>query len=164
MTTSDIKSHIIVREYQLGDEQQIAKLFYETVHHINRQDYSKEQLNAWAPANIDVQKWQEKFSNSFAYVAIDKNSNKIVGFADLKKDGLLDHGYVDKDHQRQGIGSMLLKIRENKARQLGLKKVFANISVTAKQFFIYHGYSVGEANVVSLRGMNFVNYPAVKEL
>lgn len=36
---------MIVRKYQSLDCEEMAQLFYDTVHTINRKDYSKEQLD-----------------------------------------------------------------------------------------------------------------------
>ena len=41
-----------IRRYQKSDCEELAKLFYNTVHTINIQDYSVEQLNAWATGQV----------------------------------------------------------------------------------------------------------------
>lgn len=38
-----------VRPYVKRDAPEIARLFYETVHVVNRRDYTPAQLDAWAP-------------------------------------------------------------------------------------------------------------------
>ncbi|MBC5997650.1 GNAT family N-acetyltransferase [Romboutsia ilealis] len=37
-----------IREYKTSDCNEIADLFYNTVHYINSKDYTEEQLNVWA--------------------------------------------------------------------------------------------------------------------
>ena len=36
-----------------SDCEKLIKLFYQTVHIVNAKDYTKEQLNVWAPDNIN---------------------------------------------------------------------------------------------------------------
>ena len=40
-----------IRSYHSDDCQAILSLFYETVHRINRRDYTQEQIEAWANNN-----------------------------------------------------------------------------------------------------------------
>lgn len=46
-----------LREYTSDDCSSLAKLFYETVHSINAQDYTPEQLAAWATGQVDLAQW-----------------------------------------------------------------------------------------------------------
>ena len=48
---------MVIRKYNSADCPATAKLFYNTVHTVNVADYSKEQLDAWAPKNPDLDKW-----------------------------------------------------------------------------------------------------------
>lgn len=43
-----------LREYKSTDCEQMAQLFYNTVHSINVKDYTEEQLNAWATGSVDL--------------------------------------------------------------------------------------------------------------
>ncbi len=42
-----------LRAYQPADLEEIYQLFYDTVHSVNRKDYGLEQLDAWAPRQMD---------------------------------------------------------------------------------------------------------------
>ena len=47
-----------IRSYHSDDCQANLSLFYETVHRINRRDYTQEQIEAWANNNkIDPIAW-----------------------------------------------------------------------------------------------------------
>ena len=39
----------------------MAELFYQTVHSVNAKDYTKEQLDAWAIGEVDLQAWGKSF-------------------------------------------------------------------------------------------------------
>ena len=47
---------MVLRKYATADCGELVRLFYETVHTINVADYTKEQLDAWAPENVDFER------------------------------------------------------------------------------------------------------------
>lgn len=70
-----------VREFQITDLDQIVTLIYDTVHAINAQDYTLEQLEAWAPILLADERrertprLEESLSQNISYVSIrDKRS------------------------------------------------------------------------------------------
>lgn len=86
-----------IRVYQSKYCSDIVKLFYETVHSVNSKDYTKEQLDVWAPKNINLDLWDKSFLENYTVVYI--HEDNIVGFGDLRCDGYLDRIYVHKDYQ-----------------------------------------------------------------
>ncbi len=52
-----------IRMYKSEDCREIVELFYNTVHSINSRDYSLEQLDVWAPKEIDIALWINLFHN-----------------------------------------------------------------------------------------------------
>lgn len=153
-----------IRAFKIGDEEDIYQLFYDTVHTINRRDYSEQQLDIWAPEFPDIIKWQRTLSTNYTFVAIDPNDDKIIGFSDLEKNGYLNRGYVHKDYQRQGIGTALLKVREVKAKELGIIQLVTDASITARDFFEKHGYVLVLEQSKILGGVPFINYHMTKDL
>lgn len=47
---------MFIRNYESTDCKELAELFYNTVHTINAKDYTKEQLDAWASGQVDLEK------------------------------------------------------------------------------------------------------------
>ena len=50
-------SKMIIREYRETDCRLLMELFYDTVHTVCADDYTGEQLDAWAPAEADWEMW-----------------------------------------------------------------------------------------------------------
>ncbi|HHF0526639.1 TPA: GNAT family N-acetyltransferase, partial [Legionella anisa] len=153
-----------IRTFEPGDEAEIYQLFYDTVHFINCRDYTKEQLNVWAPKNPDLYEWQKSLAKNYTFVAIDKESNKIIGFSDLEENGYLNRGYVHKDYQKQGVGKALLEAREHTASALRIPKLFSDVSITAKPFFEKHKYRIEAKQTKELNGITLKNYRMTKVL
>lgn len=151
-----------VREFRVTDADEILTLLYETVHSINAHDYTREQLAAWAPNLSAEERLRESLSGNSSWVAV--RGAIIVGFADITIDGYLDHLYVHKDFQGQGIASRLLHRMEQEAMVHGVKEIRTDASLTAKPFFEQMGYVVLCAQTVSVRGVSMGNFKMIKRL
>ena len=55
------ETKLILRVYKPADCKALTELFYETVHSVNTKDYTKEQVDAWADGNVDLEKWNQSF-------------------------------------------------------------------------------------------------------
>ena len=147
--------NIIIRPYRRNDCEHLAKLFYDTVHTINQRDYTKAQLNAWANGNVDLSAWHKSFKQHYCLVAVDKEKNIIVGFGDISKDGYFDRLFVHANYQRQKIAMRLCDELEKLVKG---KKIFANVSITAKEFFLKRGYKIVRKQIVQRDNISLVNY------
>lgn len=146
---------MMIRQFITGDEIALFRVFFSAVHKIASRDYTAEQVNAWAPTDIDQQLWAAHMRNLRPFVVeIDK---EIVGYADLQPDGYIDHFFVSGAYARQGAGTLLMKRIHEEARRLGLKQLTSNVSKTAEPFFIRQGFEVVERKSPVLRGVVLQN-------
>jgi GNAT superfamily N-acetyltransferase len=152
------RSTISIRPYVLSDGLQVGQLIYDTVRSINLKDYSRHQVETWAPDPLIY----SVVEDSHAFVA--ENNGKILGFGNITSDGYLHRFYVHRDFQNQGIGSILLETLEAKARILGLQEIFTEASITAKPFFLKKGYLVKEKQTKIFREVSFINFKMFKKL
>ena len=141
-----------IRQYRQSDIKALTELFYETVHAVNTKDYTPEQLDAWAPAPADAEKWDKSFREHYTLVATDEGI--IVGFGDIDKTGYLDRLYVHADYQRKGIASAICDRLE--ASVPGNLTVHA--SVTAKKKKKKRGYRIIKEQSVNRNGVSLTNF------
>jgi putative acetyltransferase len=151
-----------IRSYEAGDAPALARLFYETVHAVNRGDYSPEQLQAWAPEVPDSEAWHARMSGRCTLVA--EKDDEAVGFAELERDGHLVMFYLRKDAVRQGVGSRLYLAVEQVARKRRLGRIFTEASITARPFFERQGFRVVGEQAVARRGARLTNFAMEKSL
>lgn len=154
-----------IRTFTEQDTAQIVTLFYETVHSVNKRDYSQEQLNAWASYEDEGKRlstWKDALSRNITLVV--ENNGVIAGFADMTLEGYLDRLFVHKEYQRQGIAKALVDTLEAEARRLGLNEISTEASITAKPFFEQSGFEVVRQQVVERRGVKLENYVMLKSL
>ena len=145
-----------IRQATQQDASEIMKLFYETIHAINIRDYSQEQVNAWAPDTMTVDKWVKRQDTKQTFVA--DHNGQIVGFAELEPDGHIDCFYTHKDFQGQRVGTQLLDTIVTQVIQLQLSRLFVEVSITARPFFERRGFAIVKPQEVECRGVNLLNF------
>lgn len=155
---------IYIREFNTDDVAEIYQLFYDTVHAVNKQDYTDEQLDIWAPKYPDLERWKKTLTDNHTVVAVDVDKEHIVGFLDMDKNGYLNHIYVHHKHQNQGIFKSMLQEIEKHARAIGLKKLFSDVSITAKSTMEKMGYVVEDQKTRDKGGVVFIQYAMTKVL
>ena len=128
---------MLLRKYEPSDGDAMAALFYDTVHSVNVGDYTKEQLDVWAPGRIDREAWNVSF------------------FGDIDAEGYLDRLFVHKDYQKRGVATALCNVLERVVRE---RNITAHVSITARPFFEHRGYRVIKAQQVSRQGIFLTNY------
>lgn len=151
-----------IRLFHPSDGPQIAQLFHDTIHHINSRDYSREQVQAWAPNDLNFRDWQRMDRDRFTAVA--EEDGVIIGFAELELRGHLDCFYCHHQYQRRGIGRQLYEYIEAQALGLGLTTLTTAASITAKPFFESMGFMVLAQKTVTRRGQTFTNFAMQKSL
>ncbi len=152
---------IIIREYKAEDAQDLANIYYNTIHKFNIQDYTQEQVNVWAPeSSLEATGWAKKFERTKPFVAT--LDNTIVGFAEFEPDGHIDCFYCHHQWIGYGIGSALMKAIYEKAKQKKILRIFAEVSITARPFFEKQGFITTKEQTVVLEGVKLTNYKMEK--
>ena len=149
---------MIFRKYAKTDCAELAELFYDTVHTVNAKDYTREQLDAWATGEINLEEWDESFQAHLTVVA--EMDGKIVGFGDMDKTGYLDRLYVHKDYQRRGVATAICDTLEQNTKAA---EFTTHASITARPFFEKRGYTVVREQQVERRGKLLTNFVMRKE-
>lgn len=154
-------SEMEVRKFREGEEIELWKLFYNTVHNINIQDYDENQVAAWAPENLDINIAVQKFREIDPFVVI--KEGKIIGYADIQSDGYIDHFFCHHEFQGHGVGSMLFSALEKEARESDILEMYSNVSITARPFFEAMGFSVEKEQIIQIRDQKFKNYRMIRK-
>lgn len=149
---------MILRPYKPSDCEEMAQLFYDTVHTVNAGDYTPQQLNAWATGNVDLDAWNRSFLEHTTVVAL--KGGTIVGFGDMTDSGYLDRLYVHKDHQREKIATAICQQLE---KAVCAHHMETHASITAKPFFERMGYQVVKEQQVQRQGVWLPNYVMQKK-
>lgn len=157
-----MKNGIQIRMYRLGDEEALYKVHYSAIHKIASRDYSEEQIQAWAPREVDADLWGKRIGKINPFVA--EFQGEIVGYADLQDDGYIDHFFVSGEHRRRGIGAMLMNHILETAAKGKMSKLTSDVSLTAQPFYERFGFVVVEQRQPERRGVIIPNALMSKQL
>ncbi|MDM0019390.1 GNAT family N-acetyltransferase [Variovorax saccharolyticus] len=151
-----------IRRFRPGDEAALFRVYFTAIHEIASRDYAPEQVEAWAPADLDTGLWARRVRGINPFVA--ELGDEIVGYADVQQNGYIDHFFVSGAHPRQGIGTRLMARIHEEAEALGLAELSSDVSKTAEPFFALHGFHVVERRCPVLRGVTLENAWMRKDL
>lgn len=146
---------LIIRDFKTGDEPSLFQVYYSAIHEIAIRDYTQEQIDAWAPADLDPTLWRQKMQEIRPFVA--EIDGKIVGYADVQSTGYIDHFFVSGSTPRQGVGSALMFRIHQRAAVLGLSELTSHVSRTAQPFFLRNGFEILEQRRPERRGVVIPN-------
>jgi putative acetyltransferase len=144
-----------IRRFSVGDEASLLRVYLSSIRLVAARDYTVQQIQAWAPADLDADVWAEKMREIRPFVV--EIDGEVVGYADVQPDGYIDHFFVSGMHGRQGIGSKLMQRIHEQAMSLDLTELTSHVSRTAEPFFVLHGFELVERRFPVLRGVTLHN-------
>ncbi len=144
-----------LRPYHPDDLPALVRLFHDTVHNVALGSYSQTQIDAWAPAEPDLDRWRQKLQSEEVLVA--ELGDKIIGFCSWDDSGYFDFLYVHHAHQRQGVAATLYAAAEAALRMKGLPRIHTEASLTAQPFFLRQGFHLVKHQTVRVRGVDLPN-------
>jgi putative acetyltransferase len=145
-----------IRRHRRGEEDAIWQVYFAATRVSVGRDYHADLIERWAPEQQDMRVWAERLAEKNPFVAV--VDEEIVGMAEIEGDGFIDYFYVHPDWQGRGVGTALLGRVEAEAEKLGVKRIYADVSLTAKEFFLARGFRVVEAKEIVILGHPAPNF------
>ncbi len=142
---------IHIRRYVQGEEPALFDVYYTAIHLVACRDYTTEQVEAWAPQNLDATLWRDKIRSINPFVA--ELEGRLVGYADVQSSGYIDHFFVSGAHPRKGVGSSLMRRILDEAQACGISTLTSDVSRTAQSFFERFAFAVVEQRSPVVRGV-----------
>jgi putative acetyltransferase len=138
-----------LRPFLAEDAPLLAEIFRASITELTADDYSESQQEAWASAADDEEAFAKRLGGQLTLIAT--MNGAPVGFASLAKNETIDLAYVHPGVAGQGAGTMLIDALEKLATARGAKRLTADVSDTAQDFFKKRGFTAQQRNTV-LRG------------
>ncbi len=150
---------ITIKRYNAEMVSALWQVYFTSIRMVCCNDYSKQQIEAWAPESLDLNLVKEKMDQIQPFVAI--SDDEIIGYADLQTDGLIDHFFVHGEYQGKGAGTALMTniLKEGS----GLPSLYSHVSHTAKPFYKKYGFLVEEVRQEEVRGCKIENNLMVRK-
>jgi putative acetyltransferase len=138
-----------LRPFLAEDTPLLAEIFRASIEELTADDYGEGAQRAWASAADDEEAFAKRLGDQLTLIATMNGSP--VGFASLANNETIDLIYVHPAIAGQGAGTMLVDALEKLAAARGGKRLTADVSDTAQDFFKKRGFSAQQRNTV-LRG------------
>lgn len=143
-----------IRPLHPNDEAQLADLYEATVRRWAPALYSPEQVEAWAIAARDSERFHAMLTGGQTFVAID-SSDQPIGFSGVEADGHIASLYIAAASTRQGVGTALLQHIIRHAEETKLPPLWAEASFLSRALFERHDFVVAEAEYIVLNDVEF---------
>lgn len=153
---------LTIRPYRPGDAAALHGIFFAAIRASACGFYTVEQTRAWASDEFDLGLWTARIESIQPFVAF--LGEEAVAYADVQRDGYIDHFFVSPTHSRQGIGSALMVRLHESASGYGTKTLHSHVSLAAQAFFLRHGFHIVERQRVTIRGVALDNARMSKAL
>jgi putative acetyltransferase len=145
----------LVRRYRAGEERALHEIYHSAIHLVACRDYTTQQIEAWAPRDLDMTLWEDRIRGIDPFVV--ELDGTLVAYADLQASGYIDHFFVSGTHPGRGFGTMLMKRILDEAACLGLSELSSDVSRTAQGFYEKFGFAVVEHREPVVRGVGIPN-------
>jgi putative acetyltransferase len=151
-----------IRRYKPGEERAVWSVYFAATRESIARDYHAELIERWAPHDHDMNEWVNRLAQKNPFVAV--VDEEIAAIGEIAGDGFIDYFYVHPVYQGRGIGKALLATLESEALKLGVSTILADVSITAKTFFLSRGFSITEAKSNVILGHPAPNFRMRKRL
>jgi putative acetyltransferase len=151
-----------LRPFLAADTALVAEIFRASVDELTADDYSDAQREAWMSAAADEEALSERLSGQLTLLGLMDGSP--VGFASLKAGEDVDMLYVHPVAAGHGVGSLLIEALEKLAVGRGARRLTADVSDSAQDFFKKRGFVPQQRNTVQLGGEWLANTTMEKKL
>jgi putative acetyltransferase len=151
-----------LRPFLPEDAPLVAEIFRASIEELAADDYNELQREAWMSAADDEEAFAARLADQLTLLgSLDAH---LCGFVSLKGTDEVDMLYVDPNAAGQGIGTMLLDALERLAASRGARRLTANVSDSALDFFKRRGFVSQQRNSVSIGGEWLANTTMEKKL
>jgi putative acetyltransferase len=151
-----------LRPFLIEDTPLLAEIFRASIEELTADDYSQSQQKAWASAADDEEELARRLSGQLTLVVTMDGS--AVGFASLANNETIDLIYVHPAVAGQGAGTMLVDALEKLGLARGAKRLTADVSDSAQDFFEKRGFTATQRNTVRRAGEWISNTTMEKQL
>jgi putative acetyltransferase len=160
--TAAANPKLSLRPFLVADTALVAEIFRASVDELTADDYSDAQREAWMSAADDEDDLGARLSGQLTLLGLMDGSP--VGFASLKAGEDVDMLYVHPVAAGHGVGSLLIEALEKLAVGRGARRLTADVSDSAQDFFKKRGFVPQQRNTVQLGGEWLANTSMEKKL
>jgi putative acetyltransferase len=162
--SEDAEIDMRVRPFQSGDGEALGTIFYRSVREGGLRAYTREQVEAWAPAVPPASLYERKSLDGRVILLTIDAQGRQIAYGDIEPSGHIDHLFCIPESIGKGAASMLYGRLEAQAREWKLGRLFVEASELARPFFERKGFTMIQRNNFIRAGVLMHNYQMEKIL
>jgi putative acetyltransferase len=162
MMAAHAHPRLAMRPLLPADTPLLAEIFRASIEELTGDDYSAAQQAAWASVADDEAAFGARLAKALTLLGTLDGSP--VGFASLDGPQRVDMLYVHPAAAGHGVGTMLIDALEKLAASRGAKRLTAEVSDSAHDFFKRRGFAPTQRNSVPLGNEWLANTTMEKQL
>ncbi len=151
-----------LRPFLEADTPLVAEIFRASVDELTAEDYDDAQRGAWVAVADDEEALGARLASQLTLLGM--MSGSPVGFASLKGGEEIEMLYVHPAAAGHGVGSLLIEALEKLAAGRGARRLTAEVSDSALDFFKKRGFVPQQRNTIQLGGEWLANTTMEKKL
>lgn len=153
-----------IRPFRPEDAVVLAEIFRSAINRIGPQSYSEKQVAAWVARAPEAAAFVARMRARDMIMVAAGADDRAIAYAILERDGHLDHLYCHPAHTRRGIADALLAEAEQRAREIGVSRLYSEASEMARPAFARAGYRVTHRRDFEVDGVAIHNFAMEKLL
>jgi putative acetyltransferase len=153
---------LALRPYLPADTPLVAEILRASIEELTGDDYSEAQRQAWAAVADDEAAFAARLAQALTLLGTIDGSP--VGFAALDGGDKVDMLYVHPAAAGHGVGTMLIDALEKLAASRGARRLTADVSDSAQDFFRRRGFVPQQRNSVPVGDEWLANTTMEKQL
>jgi len=160
--TARAQPKLAMRPYLPADAPLVAEILRASIEELTGDDYSEAQRQAWASVADDEEAFAARLAQALTLLGTMEGSP--VGFASLEGGDKVDMLYVHPAAAGHGVGTMLIDALEKLAGARGARRLTADVSDSAQDFFRRRGFVPQQRNSVPVGDEWLANTTMEKQL
>jgi len=158
------REYFTVRSFRNEDAERLGEIYRDSVLSLAASEYSDAQRSVWASLALTADDYRQRAGcGRSTWVAVDPGG-RIAAYAELESDGHIDQLYCAPEFARRGAGTKLLRVIETAAREHGIRRLFVEVSETARPLFERAGFVWLARRDFEVRGVPIHNHAMEKVL
>jgi len=151
-----------LRPFLIEDAPLLAEIFRASIEELTADDYSETQQEAWASAADDEEEFAQRLARQLTLIVT--LNGAPIGFASLANNDTVDMLYMHPTMAGHGAGTMLIDALEKLSAARGAKRLTADVSDAALDFFSKRGFTPRQRNTLQIGGEWMANTTMEKQL
>lgn len=155
---------MIIRPFHPDDAAALSTVYERAVRDLGPRGYSARQVDAWLTLTPSPERLRALAGDGRIRLVGEDARGSPVAFTDLEPNGHIDLLYCAPEAAGKGMASALYAELEDRARRMGMERLFAEASELSRPFFVNRGFTVLHVRHFEIAGVPVHNYAVEKRL